>query len=441
MVENLRVSVKKPKKPLFDDDLSPLVEENKTLFPVKAEVKPKLDVIECYVNDFNYLLSKIKENRIISKPKDLEFIEKSLKLMDNSEGFSIKKINIKNLCNDGIPDICRRVRPLFWRILLGYFPEEKVLWFKCIEEHRKKYEDYVNTYLLGKKSSDPSIKDNIQETKKGVEFLKCYDHPLSKAKNSTWNSFFADQSLWDEIEKDILRTRKELGLYNIDSEKKNGEKYPSLSKQKKVEGHYEILTRILFIYAKKNPDIGYVQGMNEILAPIYYCFLNDDKDDFFATSLEVDSFFCFSIFMQEINSNFITVAELNKLGVELRIRSFNELLKRMDTRLYDHFKKININVHLFAFQWLLLFLSQEFAIDDVLKLWDCLFCQKNRKEYLDFMCLAILHILREELLKEEYGQIILMLQNIKELDVRIIQEKARSLYNEYLAYVEENNYK
>ena len=30
------------------------------------------------------------------------------------------------------------------------------------------------------------------------------------------------------------------------------------------------MTRILYIYAKLNPKIQYVQGMNEILAPIFY---------------------------------------------------------------------------------------------------------------------------------------------------------------------------
>lgn len=30
------------------------------------------------------------------------------------------------------------------------------------------------------------------------------------------------------------------------------------------------MTRILYIYARLNPKIQYVQGMNEILAPIFY---------------------------------------------------------------------------------------------------------------------------------------------------------------------------
>lgn len=45
------------------------------------------------------------------------------------------------------------------------------------------------------------------------------------------------------------------------------------------EFHWQVVARILFIYAKLNPGQGYVQGMNEIIGPIYYVFANDPKED------------------------------------------------------------------------------------------------------------------------------------------------------------------
>lgn len=41
------------------------------------------------------------------------------------------------------------------------------------------------------------------------------------------------------------------------------------------EAHWEVVERILFIYAKLNPGIAYVQGMNEIVGPIYFTFATD----------------------------------------------------------------------------------------------------------------------------------------------------------------------
>lgn len=41
------------------------------------------------------------------------------------------------------------------------------------------------------------------------------------------------------------------------------------------EAHWEVVQRILFLYAKLNPGQSYVQGMNEIIGPIYYVLASD----------------------------------------------------------------------------------------------------------------------------------------------------------------------
>jgi hypothetical protein len=39
------------------------------------------------------------------------------------------------------------------------------------------------------------------------------DHPLSVSHNSKWNKFFKDQDIWDEIEKDVKRTRTDMQFF------------------------------------------------------------------------------------------------------------------------------------------------------------------------------------------------------------------------------------
>ena len=59
-----------------------------------------------------------------------------------------------------------------------------------------------------------------------------------------------------------------------------GARERSISSQGSIQGddeyeidlHWEAIERVLFIYAKLNPAIGYVQGMNELIAPLYYVF-------------------------------------------------------------------------------------------------------------------------------------------------------------------------
>lgn len=55
--------------------------------------------------------------------------------------------------------------------------------------------------------------------------------------------------------------------------KKAAEDYAPLAEGS--EAHWEVVERILFLYAKLNPGQGYVQGMNEIVGPIYHVFASD----------------------------------------------------------------------------------------------------------------------------------------------------------------------
>jgi len=49
----------------------------------------------------------------------------------------------------------------------------------------------------------------------------------------------------------------------------------------------DALKNILLIFAKLNPGIRYVQGMNEVLAPLFYVFKNDpDEENAVSTSLQ-----------------------------------------------------------------------------------------------------------------------------------------------------------
>ena len=63
------------------------------------------------------------------------------------------------------------------------------------------------------------------------------------------------------------------------------------------------MKRALFVYAKLNPGIKYVQGMNEIYAPIYHQFATDTDADS-AQHAEGDAFFCFVELVSEFRDHF-----------------------------------------------------------------------------------------------------------------------------------------
>ena len=76
------------------------------------------------------------------------------------------------------------------------------------------------------------------------------------------------------------------------------------------------MKRMLFIFAKLNPGVSYIQGMNEVLAPLYYTFMTDTvkNSDIYPAgfsiepihdfdqpdNVEADTFWCFMQLMGEI---------------------------------------------------------------------------------------------------------------------------------------------
>lgn len=111
-------------------------------------------------------------------------------------------------------------------------------------------------------------------------------------KHERWTELEEDFNLWEQIEKDTSRTHAQLSFFATPAppimipfftsprrEKFkliNGEdelKYKEFIANKQLQRktyRYDYMSRILYVYAKLNPKILYVQGMNEILAPIFY---------------------------------------------------------------------------------------------------------------------------------------------------------------------------
>jgi hypothetical protein len=123
--------------------------------------------------------------------------------------------------------------------------------------------------------------------------------------------------LWEEIEKDVKRTRVEMAFFMmaVDPERSTPEDIERLERQQHtkksdlnredvanyIESHSDALARVLFIYGQLNKGLRYVQGMNEILAVLYYCFWKFGNEAAISTEyLESDLYFCFSNLMSEI---------------------------------------------------------------------------------------------------------------------------------------------
>ncbi|KAL0433025.1 UNVERIFIED_CONTAM: TBC1 domain family member 13 [Sesamum latifolium] len=134
----------------------------------------------------------------------------------------------------------------------------------------------------------------------------------------------------------------------------------------------EALRNILIVFAKLNPGIKYVQGMNEILAPLFYVFKND-PDEENSASAEADTFFCFVELISGFRDNFVQQLDNSVVGIRSTLTRLSQLLKEHDEELWRHLEMATkVNTQFYAFRWITLLLTQEFNFTDSLLIWDTL---------------------------------------------------------------------
>jgi hypothetical protein len=93
-----------------------------------------------------------------------------------------------------------------------------------------------------------------------------------------------------------------------------------------------------------NPGVKYVQGMNEILAVLYYCFLSFGDDSIVSHDyLESDLFFCFNNLMIEVRDGFLRELDKEESGITGRVKSYAEILKVVDPVVYRNLKEQSVN--------------------------------------------------------------------------------------------------
>ncbi|KAJ8753209.1 hypothetical protein K2173_017804 [Erythroxylum novogranatense] len=217
----------------------------------------------------------------------LEAIVADEKRSDLEYEFSQKEINLEKLrriAGTGLPD-GGGLRATAWKILLGYLPTSRDLWEKELSDSRQKYTKLKEELLSSPteltkppddaSTSDENAEDDVAGPLKRRE-ISHEDHPLSDGKASAWRQYFQHTEIAEQIDRDLQRTHPEMKFFSGDS-----------SFSKKIK---EAMRNILLLFAKLNPAIRYVQGMNEVLAPIIYVFSTDTDED-----NAVCSNFCFSV--------------------------------------------------------------------------------------------------------------------------------------------------
>jgi hypothetical protein len=206
----------------------------------------------------------------------------------------------------GIPDFIG-LRPWVWKVLLNYLPcNEPIGRFeRILEKLRGNYCDLVKEVL-------PSSEGILELVEAEI---------TGETKDETLRV----------IIRDVERTLANLQFFAASQQEE--------SAGKKYSTKQEAMIRMLYVFAKLHPGIKYVQGMNEVLAPIYACFSCDLMKNYplpTCMDVEADSFFCFTNLIAEIHDRFSVASDKSNKGISALMNELGLRLKEVDFVLWQH---------------------------------------------------------------------------------------------------------
>ncbi|XP_049301538.1 TBC1 domain family member 5 [Anopheles funestus] len=303
-------------------------------------------------------------------------------------------------------------RSVCWAVFLGVLerPGSKS-WPQQRYEARAHYRRLKDQFVLNPHQQTTDVRDD----------------PLSQSKQSLWNQHFCDQELCAVIKQDVVRTFPGVDFF----------RKPTIQ---------ELMTNILFCYARQYPAMCYRQGMHEILAPLIFVIHSDqqalahiqelhpDIDRNLLTILdpqylEEDSYALFSEIMSKIES-FYRITDVvptatgyfpaqtpgspmssspagtkRKPEVEV-VEQLNyikdKILIKEDLHLHNHLLKLDIPLAIFGIRWLRLLFGREFALQDLLLLWDAIFGEGDELGLINYIVVAMLIRIRDKLIYSDY---------------------------------------
>ncbi|KAI8887018.1 RabGAP/TBC [Backusella circina FSU 941] len=147
----------------------------------------------------------------------------------------------------------------------------------------------------------------------------------------------------------------------------------------------ETMKEILVSYNYYNTELGYVQGMSDLLAPLYV-----------AMGDEAMAFWVFAKFMDRMKYNFL----MDQTGMHGQLSTLSNLVQFMDPVLFKRLEEANSTNMFFSFRWLLVWFKREFEWQDVIRLWEILWTDWLSDRMIVFVALAVIDEQREKILNE-----------------------------------------
>ena len=218
-----------------------------------------------------------------------------------------------------------------------------------------------------------------------------------------------EYKIYQEIIKDVLRTDPKYEIFQIELIKK-------------------MMTRVLYIWSMRHQESSYNQGFSDLVMPFFIVFFNEyfpnlNNEDIIKIkessllnfnmeifqNIESDIYWCFTNMMNKIHINYI-----QQSGVNQMIKKLKEIIKFADIDLFFHLQKLQINFVQFAFSWMNCYLTREFNIILIIRMWDTYFSEDDGfNNFHIFVCACLLLNFSDNLKQiDNFNEIIKFLKNL-----------------------------
>eukprot|EP00250_Pteridium_aquilinum_P033386 c5538_g1_i1 orf=275-1639(+) len=273
--------------------------------------------------------------------------------------------SLREIAWSGVPS---DMRPLVWRLLLGYAPPNSDRREVALMRKRLEYADCVSQYY------------DIPNADKSEDEL----HTLR------------------QISVDCPRTVPDVAFFH----------------QSVIQA---CLERILYIWAIRHPASGYVQGINDLATPFLVVFLSEymegEMEDWVVSKLtpaklsnvEADCYWCLSKLLDNIQDHY-TFAQP---GIQRLVFKLKELVRRIDEPISKHIERQGLEFLQFAFRWVNCLLIREIPFLLVTRLWDTYLAEGDKfPDFLVYACASFLLTWTEQLQRLDFQEMVLFLQHL-----------------------------
>ncbi|XP_047288223.1 TBC1 domain family member 2B isoform X2 [Homo sapiens] len=297
--------------------------------PEQAFVKPHL-VSEYDIYGFRTVPEDDEEEKLVAKVRALDL--KTLYLTENQEvstgvkweNYFASTVNREMMCSPELKNLIRAGIP---------HEHRSKVWKWCVDRHTRKFKD----------NTEPGHFQTLLQ--KALE----KQNPASK-----------------QIELDLLRTLPNNKHYSCPTS----------------EG-IQKLRNVLLAFSWRNPDIGYCQGLNRLVA-VALLYLEQE-----------DAFWCLVTIVEVFMPRDYYTKTL--LGSQVDQRVFRDLMSEKLPRLHGHFEQYKVDYTLITFNWFLVVFVDSVVSDILFKIWDS-FLYEGPKVIFRF-ALALFKYKEEEILK------------------------------------------